>query len=425
MPGRTTQSVRPNDPVAAHGDGLVAVHARVLEPVLDDLELELESARALDDPPRPPPTTGSHAVVGVPAETQAIDALAPAILAFADTAASADGCLFVFLLGARRGEEIAALRNRLWPGWHVSALYAMSNTQVTRTTLEETRDLHRGCGKRGTVMFARRRAVVLAPETTVAKFDRNARGWNGEPGRPGYRHFRWMRRFVAEFAGGMPAQRILDFGCGAGWVGIEAALIAKESGGDPVLCAFDPSPGMVAIAGENARAEGLTHFEARTGFGERPPFGAAAESGAARFDLTLSSGVISFADHVGTWLDGLVSTLAPGATLVIGDIHRESKGMRRRRAQKPLLPVREMNALVREEVREELERRGLVFEAWCGYQLSDPMPQLLHFSQMRLGGAFEGALLRWNERASRRDLAGGSRRQDEFDSWVMRMRAPR
>jgi SAM-dependent methyltransferase len=413
MPATSTSSPR--------SDGLVVIHARVLDPVLEDLGIELESARALDDPPRPAPTTGGHAIAGVPAEATSIADLAAPILTFADSAASADGYLFVFLLGERKDEEIASLRNALWPAWHVGALYSVSSSRVTRITLDERRVVHGASGKRGTVLVGRRRALVLAPDTTVAKFDRNARGWNGEPGRPGYRHFRWMRRFVAELAA-TPSTRILDFGCGAGWVGIEAALRAKASRLDPTLCAFDPSPQMTALAAENARANGIDRFESRTGFGEHPPFPAPGE---APFDLTLSSGVVSFAPDTDAWLDGLTSTLAPGATLVIGDIHRDSKGMRARRAHKPLLPVREMNAHLRDDIRNRLERRGLTFETWCGYQLTDPYPQLLHFSQTRLSGAFERTLLAINSRASRRDLADNSPDQDRFDSWVMRLRAPR
>lgn len=409
-------------PPAVRPDGLVAVHARVMQPVLDDLGIGADRTHALDEEHGPAHATGSHALAGVPSTARDIDALAPAILSFAETVASADGSLFVFLLGERRDAEIAALRNRLWPAWHVGALYTTAHHQVTRVTLEDRRELGRGCGMRGTVMFARRRAAVLAPDATVAKFDRNARGWNGEPGRPGYRHFRWMRRFVAEFGAAKAARRILDFGCGAGWVGIEAAHVARRSGGEPHLCAFDPSPEMIAIAAENAKGAGIARFEARTGFGENPPFGPRA--GEEAFDLVVSSGVISFAHDTRAWLDGLVSTLGGGATLVIGDIHRDARGMRRRRAQKPLLPVREMNALVREDVRAELERRGLVFESWCGYQLSDPMPQLLHFSQSRLSGALDAPLAWWNARASRRDVRRGARQPDRFDSWVMRLRAP-
>jgi hypothetical protein len=84
-----------------------------------------------------------------------------------------------------------------------------------------------------------------------------------------------------------------------------------------------------------------------------------------------------------------------------------------------------MNARTREEVRAALERRGFAFEAWCGYQLTYPIPQLSHWSERKLGGALNGPLLWWNRRACARELASGAKDPDRFDSWVMRLRAPR
>ena len=53
------------------------------------------------------------------------------------------------------------------------------------------------------------------------------------------------------------------------------------------------------------------------------------------------------------------------------------------------------------------------------------MPQLMHFSQTRLRGLLDGMLLRRNVNASRRDAASGSNTPDRFDSWVMRLCAPK
>jgi len=80
--------------------------------------------------------------------------------------------------------------------------------------------------------------------------------------------------------------------------------------------------------------------------------------------------------------------------------------------------VAEMNAKTRAEVRPELERRGFVFEAEAGYQLSSPVPELAHWSETRLGGALNPYFLRLN-----RMRAGRANDHPElFDSWVMRFR---
>jgi hypothetical protein len=104
--------------------------------------------------------------------------------------------------------------------------------------------------------------------------------------------------------------------------------------------------------------------------------------------------------------------LKPGATLVIGDIQRESRGMQKRRASRVLLPAREMNAQTASEMRARLEKRGLVHEATAGYQLTDPFPQITHKS-----GAFAPLVLALN-----RIAAGSKLSPERFDSWVMRLR---
>ncbi|MDZ4772919.1 MAG: class I SAM-dependent methyltransferase [Planctomycetota bacterium] len=402
---------------ASRPDGAVAIKVKVLEAVFVDLGLAPLKVRTLDVGDATPPSPGTSALYGIAKETQDCVKLAPQILNFARAHVADNGALVVFAVGERTNVELASLRNALWPAFHVVALYKTSDTQITRVALDGARDLGRSSGMRGTALVARPIAAVFAPEVTVAKFDKNAAGWNRSTGERGSRHFRWMRRYVAEFAGDVPRERVLDFGCGAGWVGIEACLHTKSR---PTLAAFDPSPEMVRIAGENAAANGLAgRFIGRTGFGEDPPFPAGNEP---LFDLVLSSGVVSFSGELARWYDGLVRTLAPGGTLVIGDIHRDSIGMRERRVTRPLLPVREMNAQVREDARAELEKRGLRFDAWCGYQLSRPLPQLLHVSETRLFGALDPLLVWWNDRASKQELARGSREPDRFDSWVMRMR---
>lgn len=402
---------------------LVPIQIRGLVPVLADLGLEPAQVR-LADAPQPPEGASPRALLcALAAEArdpaQAASELAPLLAA---TTGASDH-LLVVLLGARDELELARWRDALWPSHHLGALYDLGQRGLTQRTLQGSRRISGGWGHQGTMLVARPRAAVFAADAVAAKFDQNAGGWNATPGSRGYAHFRWMRRFVGTFAFGAAiepgapgapasdARRILDFGCGAGWVGIEAALRAPRA----ELCAFDPSSEMVRHAQTNALASGVTRFQARVGFGEEPPFPAADE---APFDLVLSSGVISFSGERERFEEGLLRALAPGGTLVIGDINPESKGMRRRRRERALLPLRELNAPARERVRGELEARGLVLQRWSGYQLTSPMPELMHWSGRRLAGWLDRPLLWWNERSV------GTREPERFDSWVMQFTRP-
>lgn len=324
------------------------------------------------------------------------------------------GTLLLFVPGVPDGAHLASWRNALWPQLHTGRWYGFTVGRVRRHTLAGKQEVG-SSPLTGALIVARRRTEVMSPEATVEKFDQNASGWDGEPGTPGYPHHRWMRRFVGLFAKPRAGARILDFGCGAGWCGIEAARRAAGSS----LCSFDPSPQMVRISGENAARQGLTEFTGRTGFGEDPPFPAEGEE---PYDLVISSGVISFSPDPERWLDGLARAVKPGGTLVVGDIHRESRGFRKRRGAKPLLPVRELNAKTREEVRAGLEQRGFKFERWAGYQLSWPIPQLMHLNETRFKGVLTYPLLWSNQLAALVDRSLGSPLQAGFDSWVMRLR---
>ncbi len=387
-------------------------------PVLADLALE-PSALQVVDPAPPPPSEHKplpklergHLLYGQIGGGLDIPNASAMYRRRGDAALPSDGWALFFLKDQRADEELARWRNHLWPWLHVVAIYRIRGGQAERQILQRRELLPGTCAKEGVMLVARRREHVLSPELTQQKFDQNAAGWNVRPGEAGYAHYRWMRRYVGRFAPPRPAARILDFGCGAGWVGIEAAL--RSRGGR--LCAFDPSPEMVRHAEENARQSGLSHFEARTGFGEDPPYPAAGEP---PYELVLSSGVVSFAPNSDRWVAGLARTVAPGGTLVVGDIARESRGMRRRRLQRPLLPVREMNALTGDEMAALLASRGFQLEARAGYQLSRPVPELSHWSDTRARGAFSPLFLLANR------LAAGRLAPSWFDSWVLRLRAP-
>ncbi|MEM9803128.1 MAG: class I SAM-dependent methyltransferase [Planctomycetota bacterium] len=326
---------------------------------------------------------------------------------------------FLFVEGTPDDRRLAMWRNSLWPLVHVGAVLRIVDGKAEQITLHGREAVEGTFDFDGAILFGRRRTHVMSPDATVEKFDRNAAGWDGVPGGAGYPHFRWMRRHVGLFAKKAARSdrrlRVLDFGCGAGWVGIEAARAL----GDVELAAFDPSLNMVEIAAANAKKEGIASFDGRVGFGEDPPF-----VGDEPFDVVLSSGVVSFSPDVESWLDGLTEMIAPGGHLVVGDIHPHSRGFLSRRRRKPLLPVREMNARTREEIRAGLERRGFEHVRSGAYQLSRPIPELMHVNETKLFGTLTYPLLWANRLATKLDESFGSPMQDNFDSWVMHLRAP-
>ena len=389
-----------------------------LEAALADLKLKPQHIRM-------PSTTAEAAEGSVTAcEVQAADLaqarpeeLRTRLLEF-----SAGAPLLVWVRGTADSKpttDWAKLREALWPSLHISAHYHLSQQGVRRVELGGTHDLRKACGIAGTLVVCGTRDKVLSPETTVAKFDANAKGWDGDPSQPGWAHHRWMRQFVGCYADAAHAARILDFGSGAGWCGIEAALVAKRAGRTPHLALFDPSPEMVRRATENARAAGIHDVEGRTGFGDAPPFPA---QGEAPYDYVVSSGVVSFAPDAERFADGLARTVRAGGTLVFGDVNAASRGVRKRRATQALVAVREMNALDLPRARALMEARGFRFVQGSHYQLSDPWPQLAHHGERRLGAWFGRFVLGRNQAAAARDKRQSDQRASgeaaRFDSWV-------
>lgn len=372
-----------------------------LDAALADLQLKAADLRT--------PEGGAGATAICEVEPAWLVEAAPRLLEFAG-----EGALLVYARGALADRDAARLREALWPKLHVSAHYRLSQQGVVRRELGGSRDLRKASGLAGTLVVCGQRSKVLSPETTVAKFDANAKGWDGDPSQPGWAHHRWMRWFVGVYADASRARRVLDFGSGAGWCGIEAALVAQRAGGKPHLALFDPSPEMVRRALENARAAGLDDVAGRVGFGAEPPFPAAGE---APYDHVVSSGVVSFAPDAERFADGLAGVVAPGGTLVFGDVSAASRGVKKRRGREALVAVREMNALDLAGARRLMEARGFRCLRGSHYQLSDPWPQLAHHGERRLGAWFGEAVLARNRTAAEADKrAPGD--PARFDSWV-------
>ncbi len=324
--------------------------------------------------------------------------------------------LLVRLPGRPPDERLAAVRNALWPALHLLAIYRVRpDGRATRRTGEGKTVLAEGRpgatdGTSCTLLLLRRREDATGRQTTRAKFDANAAGWNGDPGSPSYGHYRWMRRLLALVARPRRGERALDAGSGTGWVGIEAALLGAQ------VSAFDPSPAMIELARANAASVGVP-LDARVGFVEAAPF-------EQPFDLVLNSGVISFAPDAAAFIEGIDRLVARGGRLVIGDLNPASRGFRRRRERLPLLPVRELGGLRRRQVEQLLVARGYRIAARRYYQLSWPVPQLMALSERRAGGFGCGLLLALNRLASALDALIGARCERGFDSWILVARKP-
>jgi len=327
------------------------------------------------------------------------------------------GAVLIQLDGRPNDVELAKWRNDLWPILHMVAIYELGETNTRRSLQGRQSIAGSHPGSPCTVLAMRRVSHVMSPDATREKFDQNASGWNGEPGGPGYPHFRWMRKLVGKFAPAVDGQRIIDFGCGAGWVGIEAA---KDRSGIS-LAAFDPSPEMVKIAEANAAKEGIADFTGRVGFGEAPPFPAEGEEA---FDLVISSGVVSFSPDFEAWMRGLVRCCKPGATLVVGDINPDSRGFKGRRDTKPLLPIRELNGCRAGDVRAWLEAKGFTHRKTVGYQATWPMPQAMQVNERFLKGLISHPLVWINAGLTALDSATGHALSGQFDSWVMHFDVP-
>lgn len=367
-------------------------------------DLGVDPARVVEVAAGSEPATRAALLVVDAGDRRASDgALAAGVLKSVRAGLASEG--HVLVVGGRTEDapELCSLRNALWPHLHVVRAYRMKRGEpVLRIELGGSTRLPHVATSDGYAVLALERLVAMSPATTAQKFDKNAAGWNGVPGAPDYAHFRWMRKLLAVLGKPCRGESALDAGSGAGWVGIEAAKMGA------VVSSFDPSPEMVKFVLANAASEGVK-VEGRVGFCEKPPFDGP-------FDLVLNSGVISFSPDADVFLDGLCGVVKPGGRLVIGDLNPRSRGMTRRRTQKPIVPVREMNASLREDVERGLERRGFRVEWRRFYQLTSPVPELIHRSKSRV---VQGGLLAANRVACAVDGALGSPLAPLFDSWIL------
>jgi len=386
----------------------------VIEAVLSDLGVDKNKVLFLEDsiPTETPDRYASividHDVIGNhPVDTSRISAIkelcGPGLID--------GGCLIIFRRGHPSDKALAAFRNQLWPHFHTPAFYILNNGKhILRRDLAGVTKLSHPtpAGLNGYVAVAVGRDQVFSPGAVTKKFDENAAGWNGIPGSPSYGHFRWMRRIMAEVAKPEPGVKLLDAGCGAGWVGLEAASMGAE------VSAFDPSPEMIKIVASNAKELGV-EVELDVGFAENSPFNGP-------FETVISSGVISFSSDHDAFFDGVDSVLEKNGLLVLGDLNYRSRGMTHRRLNNPVIPLREMNALTRDDVVEKLKRRGYKIEKVWFYQLTRPIPQLMHISETRMGGLGAFSLLMLNKAAFLIDSFCGSFASGLFDSYIVKAR---
>lgn len=308
--------------------------------------------------------------------------------------------------GRASDQALAALRNALWPELHVTRVYrSLRGEPIERIEVDaRTRLPGKVADRDACVLLALRRLTAMSPSFTQEKFDKKAKGWNGEPGSPGYGHFRWMRRLLSDLGPPKAGERVLDAGSGAGWVGIEAGRKVKLAR----LAAFDPSAEMVKLVVQNA-SDNSVEIDARVGFVENPPF-------QEEFDLVYNSGVISFSPDPKPYLDGLDRVIRRGGRLVIGDLNPASSGFARRRREKPVLPNRELNGVRRERLEAWLVERGYRVDFRAFYQLTWPIPEFAHRANNHLVSA---SLLGLNRAATAIDRALGSPFESLFDSWIV------
>ena len=137
--------------------------------------------------------------------------------------------------------------------------------------------------------------------------------WSGEEGRhwraEAARYDEINRAFgeaLIEAASLVPGMDVLDVGCGAGAVTLDAALRVGPGGS---VLGIDVSPDLLAVASERAAAVGAAEVELIEGDAGSHPYGEAA------FDVVLSrNGLMFFGDAEGAFAN-LARALRPGGRI--------------------------------------------------------------------------------------------------------------
>jgi ubiquinone/menaquinone biosynthesis C-methylase UbiE len=146
----------------------------------------------------------------------------------------------------------------------------------------------------------------MAPHRDVAAFDERALSY--ETGCLGRLHHEIAARTAKLVLATAPgARRILDIGCGTGYL---LRLLARRLPDATALVGVDPAPAMLRVAATRAADERLDFC---AGVAERLPF----PSG--RFDLVVSTTSFDHWTDQGSGLEECARVLVPGGTVAVVD----------------------------------------------------------------------------------------------------------